>query len=133
MKIIFWENALKNIVIVLILIPSYIETQRFFAHSPINNDKAALGSFLIAVSILAVTACFGNFAFTYEKVKHASIKHRLLAHLTTMFLMLLIGLSLEMTAVVSHLLIGNFFVFNISLFILYIASVLYDFWDLYRT
>lgn len=91
-----------------------------------------MGNLLVVVSILAVTACFGNFAFTYEKVETKDRSGRLLAHFTTGLLMLLIGLSLEMTAVLAGLIIGNFFIFNVSLIVLYISSVLYDFWDLKR-
>lgn len=132
MKKIYWENLVKNVVIFLILSFSYFEIQNFLLNSPISTDKSVIGSLLVAVSILAVTACFGNFAFTYEKVNFKSFGSRLLAHTTTGLLMLLIGLALEMTSVLSTLLIGNFFIFNLSLVILYVASILYDFWDLNR-
>lgn len=129
---VLWENLAKNIVILLILVSSYPQIEDFLFNSPVASDNAVLGSLLVAVSILAVTACFGNFAFTYEKVEHSSWDARLLAHLTTGVLMLLIGLSLEMTSVLAKLLIGDFFIFNYSLVLLYLASVLYDFWDLRR-
>ena len=87
---------------------------------------------LVAVSILSVTACFGNFAFTYERVKQKETASRLLAHATTGLLMLLIGLSLEMTSAIMGLLMGKFLIFDVSLAVLYLASVLYDFWDLKR-
>ncbi len=132
MKRIFVENWVKNILILVFLYPAYFEIQRFLFSSPFASDTGVIGSLLVAVSILAVTACFGNFAFTYEKVEHRSFISRFLAHLTTGLLMLLIGLSLEMTAVLSSLLMGNFPIFNMSLVILYICSVLYDFWDLKR-
>jgi uncharacterized membrane protein YidH (DUF202 family) len=132
MRNIFWENAVKNVVVVLALFTSYSAIENTLRNSPIASDKTAIGSFLVAVGILAVIACFGNFAFTYEKVELEKFRSRLLAHLTTGILMLVIGLSLEMTSVSSKLLIGNFFIFNLSLLLLYISSVLYDFWDLKR-
>lgn len=126
------ENIVKNGVVGLLLIPGYISIQTSVFALGIASDKTTLGSFLVAVSILTVTACFGNFSFTYEKVEQKNSNARLLAHITTGLLMLLIGLSLEMTSVITKLLIGNFPVFDLSLLILYFASVLYDFWDLNR-
>lgn len=133
MKQRLWENLVKNVIVLLLLIPSYISIQSYLLAADFLADKSMIGSMLVAVSILAVTACFGNFAFTYEKVEFKDIKSRWLAHVTTGMLMLLIGLSLEMTSVLSKLLIGTFPIFNISLILLYLASVLYDFWDLKRT
>lgn len=132
MKNLIAENLIKNIIVVLLLIPGYISIQTSVSASGIVSDKTALGSILVAVSILAVTACFGNFSFTYEKVENNKRNFRLLAHTTTGLLMLLIGLSLEMTSIITGLLIGNFPVFDFSLLLLYFASVLYDFWDLRR-
>lgn len=125
------ENIIKNIVIFILLIPAYFHIQSIFSPGTFF-DKSVLGSVLVAVSILSVTACFGNFAFTYERVKQKETSSRLLAHATTGLLMLLIGLSLEMTSVIVGLLIGKFLIFNASLVVLYSASVLYDFWDLNR-
>lgn len=127
-----WENLAKNILILLLLIPTYLETNSFLTSSSFSSDKSVIGSLLVAVSILAVTACFGNFAFTYEKVDERRLSSRLLAHFTTGSLMLLIGMSLEITSLLTNLLVGNFVIFNLSLMILYMTSVLYDFWDLKR-
>lgn len=131
MKNALLENIIKNIVILLLLVPAYIHIQSIFSPAAFL-DKSVLGSVLVAVSILSVAACFGNFAFTYERVKQKETASRLLAHLTTGFLMLLIGLSLEMTSAIMGLLMGKFLIFDVSLVVLYLASVLYDFWDLKR-
>jgi hypothetical protein len=131
MKNALWENVFKNVLIVVVLIFTYFHIQTTLGNMDFP-DKSVLGSLLVAVSILAVTACFGNFAFTYEKVEHQDSKSRYLAHMTTGLLMILIGLSLEMTSVIVSILMGNFFIFNLSLLILYLASVMYDFWDLKR-
>lgn len=131
MNKILWENFIKNILLIPILIYSYFEIEKFFQELSVT-DNSVLGSVLVAVSILAVTACFGCFAFTYEKVEHNSFGWRLLAHATTGVLMLLIGLSLGMTSVIARSLIGDFSIFNLSLGLLYISIVLYDFWDLRR-
>lgn len=122
----------KNIIVITLLIPAYFNIENFLSTSSFRSDTGTIGSLLVAVSILAVTACFGNFSFTYEKVKHHGYSSRLLAHVTTGLLMLLIGISLEMTSLLSSLLIGTFPIFNLSLLILFVASILYDFWDLNR-
>lgn len=126
----YWENLIKNVIILILLVPTYSSIQNFVLSS--NIDQTSAGSLLVAVSILAVTACFGNFAFTYEKVNQKDTSSRMLGHATTGLLTLLIGISLEMTAVLAAVLIGDFIVFNISLVILFFASILYDFWDLKR-
>ncbi|MDO8609718.1 MAG: hypothetical protein Q7R95_04165 [bacterium] len=132
MKTIYRENLIKNIILLIVLIFSFFSIHDFINTSSIVSDKSSIGSLLVAVSILGVTACFGNFAFTYEKIKITDMVSRMLAHATTGLLMLLIGMSLEITAVLSSLLIGDFQILNLSLGLLYVASVLYDFWDLKR-
>lgn len=132
MKRHLWNNLLKNIGILVILFASYAPIYTEIAQSSLAGDKAGLGSLLVAVSLLSVAACFGNFAFTYEKVNLKKQDSQLIAHVTTGLLMLLIGLSLEMTSVVVRLLMGNFVIFDMSLLLLYIASIFYDFWDLHR-
>lgn len=130
MKNIYLENAAKNILLVFALLIIHPVIQNSLLSSGISQDKAIVGNLLVAVSILAVTACFGNFAFTYEKVNIKNPLDRLLAHATTGLLMLLIGLSLEMTSILARFLLDGFVIFDLSLAILYAASVLYDFWDL---
>lgn len=133
MKKIIRENIIKNVVLIVILVTSYPLIQNSLVSSNVSSDTDLIGNLLVAVSILSVIACFGNFAFTYEKVEVSSVGSRFLAHLTTGLLMLLIGLSLEMTSVLAGFLVNTFTVFNFSLVMLYVASVLYDFWDLLRT
>jgi hypothetical protein len=87
----------------------------------------------LEISIVIVTACFGNFAFSYEKLKLGKEPFlQFTAHLTSGLLMLIIGLSLEITAVLTSLLFNNFWTLNIILLLLYISSVTYDFLDLHR-
>jgi len=133
MKPYLWNNLWKNISVLAVLFISYAPIYSEIASSSLASDKAGLGSLLVAVSLLSVAACFGNFAFTYEKVNLRKEHSQLLAHLTTGLLMLLIGLSLEMTSVVVRLLMGPFAIFDLSLLLLYVASIFYDFWDLHRS
>jgi len=132
MKRFVLENIIKNFLIIIILVPTFESSRLFLISSPIMSDKQALGSLLTAVTILAMIACTGNYTFTYEKVNLSNTASRILAHATTGLLMLLIGLSLGMTSVLVELLIGKYFIFNMSLIVLYFTSILYDFWDLMR-
>lgn len=132
MKKVVIENITKNILVIIALIPAFQGSRLFLISSPIASDKQALGSLLTAITILAMIACAGNYAFTYEKVNLRNVMSRFLAHATTGLLMLLLGLSLGMTSVLVELLTGKFAIFNISLAVLYLTSVLYDFWDLMR-
>ena len=131
MKSIEFENLIKNLIVIILLIIGYFQIENFFYTLP-NPDDSSLSSVLGAIGILSVIACFGNFAFTYSEIRHKRFISRLIAHSVTGLLMLLIGLSLEMTWVIVKILIGDFVLFHISLVILYIACVLYDFWDLER-
>ena len=126
------ENIVKNLLIIIILISVYESSRIFLISSPIVSDKQALGSLLTAVTILAMIACAGNYTFTYEKVNLRNTMSRIMAHTTTGLLMLLLGLSLGMTSVLVELLTGKFFIFDMSLIVLYFTSILYDFWDLMR-
>ncbi|MBI4078828.1 MAG: hypothetical protein HY429_00860 [Candidatus Levybacteria bacterium] len=131
MKTILLENIVKNAIVSILLIALYPTVYSSF-NALQFLDKSTAVSFLAAIGLVSVIACFGNFAFTYEKIKDQKFDHRLFAHVTTSLLMLIIGLTLEMTSVVVQVVIGNFVIFNFCLFLLYVASVFYDFWDLNR-
>jgi len=128
-KRILAENVLKNLIILVILYLTYGNIESFLM-SNLAIEQA--GNLLVAVSILAVTACFGNFAFTYECTDKGDSVSRLVAHMTTGLLMLVVGISLEMTAIIMNLILRDFWMFNFCLAILYAAIMLYDFWDLSR-
>lgn len=130
MKRILQENLIKNIILVAVLLSVYFPLKNQILNS--NISDGVIGNLLVVVSIVAVTACFGNFAFTYEKVDINNGVIRLIGHITTGLLMLVLGISLEMTAIFSGLLVGNFLMLNLCLFLLYLSAIFYDYWDIYR-
>jgi len=132
MKQIVRENIIKNLILVLAFIPIYFMIQAYLVTTEAYTDKALAGDLLVAVSIIAVIACFGNFAFTYKKIHKENTFQRYLAHATTGLLMFVIGISLIFTATLISFIIGYFIIIDLSIALLYIASVLYDFWDLSR-
>ena len=122
------ENIAKNAILIVILLLAYFPIKEFF----LAIDDAYLGDVLLTVSILIVTACFGNFAFTYEKIESIRFSHRIIAHLTTGFLMLSIGLLLEIVQVLISREIGSFWLLEISILLIYVGTVGFDFWDVLR-
>jgi len=126
------ENIIKNIIIVFVLIGLMPMIQRFLYSGVLVDDKASAGSIIVVTSIVAVIACFGNFAFTYEKIDSKKPFQRYLAHISTGLFMLVIGISLIFTAFLSEMIMGYFVLIDVTLVLLYLACVGYDFWDMYR-
>jgi len=86
---------------------------------------------LVAVGLISVVACFGNFSFTYEKVDVENPSERYMAHITTSLLMFVIGISLIFTGFLVNIIMESAMIWMAAA-CLYSASVLYDFWDLFR-
>ncbi|MBU0615869.1 MAG: hypothetical protein KJ601_07290 [Nanoarchaeota archaeon] len=126
------ENITKNLLLASILGILYPIIHNFLSQSSLFSDKSASGSIIVVTSIIAVTACFGNFAFTYEKINVNDSFQRYLAHITTGLLMLVIGISLIFTLNLTAIIMGPFIILEITLLLLYLACVGYDFWDVYR-
>ena len=132
MKKIYVENLVKNGILLVALLFCYPFIKASFDEKVGSLDPSLSGDLLVAVSIIAVTACFGNFAFTYERVLASNRAARFFAHLTTGLLMLVLGLSLAMAAILSERLVGSVPFLSATLILLYVASVFYDFWDVQR-
>jgi hypothetical protein len=130
MKAVYVENIVKNLILIGVLVGLYPVVDDSFEEL---SDTGQAGNLLVAVSILIVTACFGNFAFTYEKVGMVGLFPRFWAHITTALLMLLIGISVEICSVLCEKILGKIAVLDIAWLLLYASSVMYDFWDVQRT
>jgi len=123
------ENLLKNALILALLFLAY-----GYLHASLSPlDESKLGNFLLVISILLVTVCFANFAFSYKHSDMSEPKYRLLSHSTTFLFILLTGLLLESlvigAGIVYPSLAGITLLFSA---LLYAGVVLYDFWDLLR-
>ncbi len=132
MEKIIKENLIKNVILVILLVFLYFSIQNYLVNSNLKTDKALAGNILVAVSIIAVTACFGNFAFTYEKINPKNVFERYLAHTTTGLLMLIIGISLIFADILFTFTMGHFVLVDVTFILLYIANIGYDFWDLLK-
>lgn len=101
-------------------------------NSTLIVDKSSAGDIIVAMSLIAVIGCFGNFAFTYEKMNQNKIFERYLAHITSALLMFVIGVSLIFTSLLINILMGHFILIDITLVLLYLACIGYDLWDLLK-
>ncbi|MFC1691849.1 hypothetical protein ACFL0W_06745, partial [Nanoarchaeota archaeon] len=118
------------IIILLIILYSFINNSMI--ENNLFENKEIAGNFLLAISIISVIACFGNFSFTYGAVQSKQVFERYLAHFVTAFLMLVIGISLIFTSRLIFILVGRFLVIDFTLILLFLACMGYDFWDLLR-
>ena len=124
------ENIWKHLLVVVVAASSLpVIRHNFRALGPEN-----INDFLLAISIMIVTVCFANFAFTYRDSDSRSPGIRLLSHGATFLFLLLTALLLLTMSIgidIAYPAMGpSFFVFSA---LLYIAVALYDFWDLLRT
>jgi len=126
------ENIWKNLILIILLVLVYFPINNFLINSSSTIESALAGDILLVASIIAVIACFGNFAFTYEKVASEKFSHRMLGHFTTSLLMLIIGISLIFISILITSMMGRFIIMDATLLLLYVACVSYDFWDLLR-
>ena len=120
------ENIIKNILIVFVAMLFW----PILAQALGKIKAEQMNDFLLIISILLVTVCFENFAFTYEKSKLNTIAGRLISYGITFISMTLAALLLETLVVAVKTVYPSFYyiIFGFSIF-LYASIALYDFWD----
>ena len=123
------ENLAKNILILVIAICFWPILSSSL--SQIQNDQT--NDFLLIISVLLVTVCFANFAFTYEESDLRTTGGKLLSHSATFSFMLLIALLLESIVLATKSVYPSFYniIFGFAI-LLYIGIILYDIWDYMR-
>ena len=132
MKKIYKENLVKNVLLIIGLTLLRSPVQSYIMSGDLLTHKDDAGNILVAVSIIAVLAGFGNFGFKYDKVNLGKSHHRYFAHILTGGLLLVIGISLIMTGKLISLIMGQFVLMDITLLLLYLACAGHDYWDLAR-
>ncbi|MFA7654116.1 MAG: hypothetical protein WCX97_03700 [Candidatus Magasanikbacteria bacterium] len=125
----FKENAIKNVIVITIAVFLYPVISMSIA--PIKPEQ--INDFLLIISMLLVTVCFANFAFTYEKSKLQIKTGKLLAHSATGVFILLTAILLESITLSVKVVCPSFhaIIFGFSV-LTYLGIILYDFWDLMR-
>jgi hypothetical protein len=125
----FKENLIKHILILCVAFFSFNSIYFSVISVPVND----MGNLLSIISILLVTVCFANFAFTYNNSKTENIQMRILAHFTTFIFLLLTALLLEVLVISVGVTYHS--MYNLVLgfsALLYLGIVLYDFWDFFK-
>ena len=130
MKRVYRENLIKNVILLIVLNILIIPIQLYLDSSYLKDGSQEPGSLLTAVSIISVLAAFGNFGFKYDKIALQIPIYRYFAHILTGLLLFVIGVCMIITWKTIALMYRNFLLLDISLFLLYLACVGYDFWDL---
>lgn len=125
-KVNIWKNVLI-VVCAVVSIPTLSRAINTIKSGQMSND------FLLIISMLLVTACFANFAFTYEKSALEIRKGKYLSHAATFVFMLLIATLLESIVITAKTLYPSFYTIILGFAILlYVGVVLYDLWDFSR-
>lgn len=125
----FWETLITDVIIVILAIFLW----PVFAASLAGIDAGQIANFLLMISILLVTVCFANFAFTYEKSKLQTKGGKWLSRSAAVVYMVLIALLLETMVLAIKVVYPSFYVIALIFSILlYLGCVLYDLWDAMR-
>jgi len=124
------ENLGKNILLLILFLLLFNPIKSYFLEGGLVINKASAGNILVAISIIAVLAGFGNFGFKYDKVDLQNPVQRYFAHVITGIFMFVIGICLVITGILISLIMGHFVLIDIILFLLYVSCVGFDFWDL---
>ncbi len=124
------ENLIKNLCVLVLAFLLY--NNIYLSLNSIDSIK--IGSFLSVISMLLVTVCFANFAFSYEHTDITKLSLRLLSHTATFIFMLLLALLLETLVISIRIVYPSLFSITLIFSILlYLGVGLYDFWDLFRS
>jgi hypothetical protein len=123
------ENLIKNFLIIVLVFLFYNNLRIGLK----TIDSNQISDFLLVTSMLLVTVCFANFAFSYEFTKIKSLGMRLLSHISTFIFMLLIALLLESLVISIGIVYPSLFAIILTFsLLLYLGIALYDFWDFFR-
>jgi hypothetical protein len=117
----------KNIALIAILAFAYP-----WIRDDLNtiSDTETLKTLLVFVGLLFVAPLFANFTFSYEHIKKS--KNIWLGHFTAFAAMLVAGLLLIMLDILLVKLVGNVTTLRLTIIVLWILILSYDFWDFLR-
>lgn len=124
-----FENTVKHVLVFLI---SIILVQ-IIQNEILQIKLKSLSEFLSLISILLVTACFANFASSYEITDISKNWMRILSQTASFIFLLLIATLLETLVLAIQAVYPGLFSLTLlfSVF-LYAGIVLYDYWDFMR-
>ena len=114
---------IKNILIHLLLIPFYIFTLREVSFMPAGR----LDTLLLFVGLIVIAPITSNFIYNYKNAE--TRKAIMWGHITTFISMLVVGMLFIILDILLINMIGNVFVFRLSLILFWLAVVTFDFAD----
>lgn len=119
MKYLIW----KNVLIHLLLLTFYM-----FAFQEIAAiSKEKLDTLLLFVGLIVIAPITSNFIYSYKNALDTASMHW--GHVTTFFSMLVVGLLFVTLDILLLLMLGNVFVFRVSILLFWIAVVSFDIAD----
>lgn len=128
-KLIIQENLIKNLLVIICIILFYPSIKEGILGVPIGS----ITSLLSIISILIMTACFANFAFSYGKIKIHLNSTRYLAHGATFLFMLIVAFLLESLSIAIGIAYPSIYIIALVFSVLlYISIIFFDFLDLFR-
>jgi len=115
--------AIKNLIIHLLLIFFYI----FWVKEVSSIDESQLETLVLFVGLIVIAPITSNFIYSYSSAK--TEKAKTYGHLTTFFSMLVIWMLFVILDILLLQMIGNIFVFRISILLFWFAVIFFDFAD----
>lgn len=120
------ENIAKHVFVIGGLFYMLDPLRAFIAQ--VENEL--FGDVVLATSIIAVAAMFAFFALSYEGVQSNKVGDRMFVHLTSGLLLFPIGVMfLVLQETLTSLLTFPPTVFNTTMWLVYAAVILWDFWN----
>jgi len=114
---------LKNILIHLLLIPFYFLAKKEIGLMP--EDK--WDTLLLFVGLIVIAPITSNFIYSYKN--SVDKKSILFGSITTFFSMIVVGMLFIILDILLVLMVGNVFVFRISLILFWVAVITFDYAD----
>ena len=115
----------KNLLIHFLLVLFYF----FATHEIATIPAEKLDTLLLFVGLIVIAPITSNFIYSYRNIR--DFKSLGGGHFTTFFSMLTIGMLFVILDILLVLMIGNVFVFRLSLIFFWIATVSFDFADFF--
>ena len=115
---------LKNVILHLLLIPFYL----FAGYEIANISPDRLDTLVLFVWLIVIAPITSNFIYSYGNT--ANNRRALkFGHITTFFSTLVIGMLFVILDILLLEMIGNVYVFRISILLFWIAVISFDFAD----
>ena len=115
---------IKNVILHLLLIPFYI----FAVHEIANIAPERLDTLVLFVWLIVIAPITSNFIYSYGNAGDNK-KALKFGHVTTFFSTLVIGMLFVILDILLLEMIGNVYVFRISILLFWLAVISFDFAD----